>query len=168
MKRLLASSMRRGSILSVQGEAILPVGNTSHGLGTGTTIFEIFAMYGQLLPHRTFFQMQGGGEVPVDSAKAPNAVFFRAALGKSFNQNAGAGRLWSPMMEFLADRDLMTGAKMTCDIMPELQVTLSKRQHVRFNAGVRIPASNTAGRSLQLIFYLLWDRQDGGLFEGWR
>ena len=47
-------------------------------------------MYGQLLPHRTFFQMQGGGEVPVDSAKAPNAVFFRAALGKSFNQNAGS------------------------------------------------------------------------------
>ena len=82
LKRLLASSMRRGSILSVQGEAILPVGNTSHGLGTGTTIFEIFAMYGQLLPHRTFFQMQGGGEVPVDSAEGSERGVFPCRAGK--------------------------------------------------------------------------------------
>jgi Cytochrome C oxidase, cbb3-type, subunit III len=168
LKRLLASSMRTGSILSVQGEAVVPVGSTSHGLSTGATIFEAFALYGQLLPYRAFLQMQGGGEVSVNTAKAPNAVFYRAALGRSFNQNAGAGRLWSPMMEFVADRDLQTGAKINCDLMPELQVTLSKRQHVRFNVGVRIPASNTAGRPVQLMFYLLWDRQDGGLLKGWR
>ena len=29
--------------------------------------------------------------------------------------------------------------------MPEFQVTLSKRQHVRFDVGLRIPATNTAG-----------------------
>ena len=62
----------------------------------------------------------------------------------------------------------MAGAKTNCDLMPEFQVTLSKRQHVRFNAGVRIPATNTAGRPVQLMFYLLWDRQDGRLLEGWR
>ena len=168
LKNLVASSMRTGSILSVQNEFVLPSGNASHGLGTGTAIFETFALYGQLLPHRTFLQVQGGGEVSFDTAKAPNAVFFRTALGKSFNQNAGAGRLWSPMMEFIADRDLATGAKSNYDIMPEFQVTLSKRQHVRFNVGVRIPANHTADRPVQVMFYLLWDRQDGGLAEGWR
>jgi hypothetical protein len=52
--------------------------------------------------------------------------------------------------------------------MPEMQVTLSKRQHVRFNAGLRIPATNTAGRDMQVMFYVLWDWQDGKLLEGWK
>jgi hypothetical protein len=51
--------------------------------------------------------------------------------------------------------------------MPEMQVTLSRRQHVRANLGLRIPATNTASRPVQLMFYLLWDWQDGKLLEGW-
>jgi len=46
-------------------------------------------------------------------------------------------------------------------------VTLSKRQHVRANLGVSLPVTNTAGRSAQLVFYVLWDWQDGKLTEGW-
>ena len=72
------------------------------------------------------------------------------------------------MVEFLADRDLMTGAKTNWDVMPEFQVTISRRQHIRANLGLRIPAANTAGRPIQLMFYLLWDRQDGKLLEVWR
>jgi len=167
MKRVLFASLPTGSILSVQGEAIFPTGNTAHGLGSGVTTFETFAAFGQLLPHRTFLQFQAGVELPSDTSRAPRAVFARTAVGKSFNQNRGLGRLWSPMVEFLADRDLQTGAKTVWDIMPEFQVTLSRRQHVRFNAGVRIPATNTTGRPVQVVFYLLWDRQDGSLRAGW-
>ena len=76
--------------------------------------------------------------------------------------------MWSPMVEFLADRDLETGAKTNWDVMPEFQVTLSKRQHIRFDVGLRIPATNTAGRQKQVMFYLLWDWQDGKLLEGWK
>jgi mono/diheme cytochrome c family protein len=167
VKRVLAASLRTGSIVSVFGEMILPTGNRARGLGTGTLGFQTFAAYGQLLPAKAFAQFQFGAELPKDTEKAPQAVFFRTALGRKFNQNGGVGRMWSPMIEFLAARDLETGARTDWDVMPEFQVTLSRRQHVRANIGVRIPATNTAGRSAQLMFYLLWDRADGRLLEGW-
>jgi hypothetical protein len=34
--------------------------------------------------------------------------------------------------------------------------------------GVREPFTNTNGRTPQVLFYLLWDRADGKLWEGWR
>jgi hypothetical protein len=71
------------------------------------------------------------------------------------------------MVEFIADRELQSGATTNWDIVPEIQVTLNKRQHVRLNVGVRTPMNNTAGRPTQLAFYVLWDFFDGGLREGW-
>jgi mono/diheme cytochrome c family protein len=168
VKRTMFSSLRTGSIFALQGEVVLPTGNKPHGLGSGVTTFETFAAYGQLLPRYFFLQMQGGAELPTDTARAPQAVFFRSAVGKAFAQNHGLGRLWTPMVEFLADRDLEDGAKTNWDVLPEIQVTLSKRQHVRFDVGLRIPATNTSGRQMQVAFYLLWDWQDGKLLEGWR
>jgi len=168
LKHVLASSLRTGSIVSLFGEVVLPTGNRPNGLGSGTWAFQTFAAYGQLLPARMFAQFQFGAELPKDTLKAPQNVFFRSAIGKQFNQARGVGRLWAPMFEFLADRDLVTGARTNWDVMPEFQVTLSRRQHVRANIGVRIPATNTAGRYPQLMLYLLWDRADGGLMEGWR
>jgi mono/diheme cytochrome c family protein len=167
LKRELFSSLRSGSILSVQGEVSLPSGSRPRGLGSGVTSFEMFAAYGQLLPADSFVQFQMGGELPTDTALAPRAMFWRTALGKSFRQGRGLGRMWSPTVEFLADRDFEQGAKTNWDIMPQMQVTLSRRQHVRANAGVRIPVTNTAGRSVQVAFYLLWDWFDGKINEGW-
>ena len=91
--------------------------------------------------------------MPTDTEKAPKAVYVRTALGKTFSQNRGFGRSWTPMAEILADRDLETGATTNWDIVPEVQVTLNKRQHVRVNIGVRTPINNTAGRNTQLLFY---------------
>jgi hypothetical protein len=71
------------------------------------------------------------------------------------------------MVEFLADRELTTGAKTKWDVLPEMQVTLNRRQNIRANLGVRVPVNNTAGRSIQIVFYLLWDWADGRLNEGW-
>ena len=82
-------------------------------------------------------------------------------------QENGLGRLWSPMVELLADRELATGEKVNWDVLPQLQVTLSRRQHIRANIGVRFPVNNTGSRSTQLVFYLLWDWFDGGLRDGW-
>ncbi len=167
LKRVLFSSLETGSIFSLLGVANIPTGNKQHGLGTGTPIFETNALYGQLLPARFFLQMQGGAELPADTSKAPQAVYLRGNIGRTFNQNEGLGRLWVPMFEVLADRDLVTGAKTNIDVMPEFQVTLSRRQHVRLGLGLRIPANNTADRSKMAMFYLLWDWADGGLREGW-
>jgi hypothetical protein len=167
-KRLIFSSLRTGSILSVQGEAILPTGNKARDFGTGTTIFETFASYGQLLPHKSFFQFQSGVELPTDTEDANRAVYWRTLFGKSFNQDKGFGRAWAPMVELLADRELATGEKTNWDILPQFQVTLSSRQHIRANLGVRIPVNDFSSRPVQLMFYLLWDWFDGGLRDGWK
>ena len=167
VKQVLAHSSRTGSIFSVQGEVSAPTGNREKGLGSGVTTFEAFGAFGQILPHFSFFQIQAGVELPTDTDKAPKAVFWRTALGRTFTQHQNFGRSWSPMVEILADRDLETGADTNWDIVPEMQVTLNKRQHIRVNIGIRTPINNTAGRSTQVMVYALWDRFDGGLREGW-
>ncbi len=166
-KRLLAQSFRTGSILSVSGEVALPTGDPNRGFGNGVTVFESFASYGQILPSNSFLQLQAGVEVPTHTDELSRAAYWRAVLGRSFSQDRGLGRTWSPMVEFLADRDFQTGARTNWDVLPQLQVTLSKRQHIMANFGVRVPATNTAGRPVQVMFYLLWDWFDGGLREGW-
>ncbi|HEV7521679.1 MAG TPA: cytochrome c [Candidatus Angelobacter sp.] len=167
LKRVLFSNLHSGSILSLQGEVIFPVGNRDKGLGSGVTTFGMFAAFGQLFPTNTFIQFQGGANLPTDTRTAPQSIFWNTAVGQSIVANKGLGRMWSPMVEFLAARDLTTGAKTNWDVVPQMQVTISRRQHIRGNIGFRTPANNTAGRQKQLMFYLLWDRADGSLLEGW-
>ena len=71
------------------------------------------------------------------------------------------------MVEFIADRDLVVGASTNWDIVPEIQIPMSKRMHVLGSVGVRLPVNNTAGRQKQVMFYVLWDWMDGGLLQGW-
>jgi Cytochrome C oxidase, cbb3-type, subunit III len=166
LKRVVAATSR--SILSVQGEVILPTGNQSKGLGSGVTTFEGFATFGQLLPFYSFVQSQVGMEQPTHTSTAPRAVYWRTAVGKSFRQGLGVGRLWSPMVEFIADRDVVKRAVTNWDVFPQFQVTLNRRQHIRVNFGTRIPVTNTIGRPIQVSMYLLWDWFDGGVLEGWK
>jgi mono/diheme cytochrome c family protein len=167
LKRVLVANLDTGSIFSLIGEVALPTGNRAKGLGSGVTTFGTAAAFGQLLPHNAFFQFQGGADLPTDTSVAPTALFWRTVFGKSFNQGRGLGRMWSPMVELVAERDLETGARTNWDVVPQMQVTLNKRQNIRANAGVRIPFTNTAERPVQVMFYLLWDWQDGRLNEGW-
>ena len=52
--------------------------------------------------------------------------------------------------------------------MPQMQVTLSKLQHVAIAAGVRIPLTERDERRTQFVAYLLWDWFDGSFLEFWR
>ena len=167
LKREIFSSLRTGSILSLDGEVGFPTGNRARGLGTGVTTFETFAAYDQLLPANLFLEFQGGADLPTHTDVVPQSLFWNTVVGQNFAQNKGLGRLWSPMIELLANRDLATGAKTDWDLLPQFEVTISKRQHIRADVGVRIPANNTAGRQMQVLFYVLWDWQDGKLTEGW-
>jgi len=167
-KRVLAHSVRTGSILSLSGEVALPTGDKARGMGSGVTIFETFVSYGQILPANSFVQFQSGVEVPTHSDDANKAAYWRTAVGKTFRQGGGFGRAWTPMVEALADRELVSGEKTNWDILPQVQVTLSRRQHVRAGLGYKFPVNNTAARVGQVMFYLLWDWFDGGLREGWR
>ena len=156
-----------GTIFSLQGNINIPTGDRAHGLGAGTTAFEPLAEFGQLFQSRTFIQFLTGATLPTDTSKAPQSVFWYTALGQMFPQGKGLGRLFSPMCEFLADRDLVNHTHTDWDVLPEMQVTLSKRQHVRGNVGVRVPVNYTQGRSTQVLFYVLWDWQEGSLLHGW-
>ena len=166
-KRVMFSSLRTGSIFSLQGSVLLPSGSKVRGFGSGTTTFETFAAFDQLFRTNTFIQTQFGADLPRHTDIAPQSIFFNTAVGQSFGADHGLGRLWSPMVEFLAARDLIDRSKTNWDVLPQMQVTISHRQHIRGDFGVRIPVNNTEGRPIQLMFYLLWDWQDGRLNEGW-
>ena len=166
VKRALFHSLDTGSILSAAAEVVFPTGREEEGLGRGVTIFEPFAAFGQMLPSDGFLQLQVGLELPADGGRAAKEAFWRAAIGKSFFQGR-FGRSWSPMIELLGARALGGEAETSWDIVPQVQVTLSKRQHVMLSGGARIPVTETT-RSTQVIAYLLWDWFDGGLFDGWR
>ncbi len=167
LKRVMFSSLRSGSIFSLQGSVIAPTGNKDRGFGSGTTTFETFAAFDQLFPTNTFIQTQFGADLPRHTDIAPQSIFFNTAIGQSFAGDHGLGRLWTPMVEFVSTRDLVDNAKMDWDVVPQLQVTISKRQHVRADLGVRVPFTNTSGRPVQIVMYVLWDWADGKITEGW-
>jgi len=168
LKREMFSSLRTGSILSLQGGIMLPTGDNKRGFGAGTTQFEPFAAFDQLFKENTFLQTQLGADLPVDTSVAPRSMFWRAAVGQALAPDHMLGRLFSPMVEFLAVRNFKPGASTNWDVLPEMQITVSRRQHVRTGFGVREPFTNTSGRTPQVVFYMLWDRADGKLWDGWR
>jgi hypothetical protein len=168
LKRDVVSSLRTGSILSLQGGFLLPTGDSSRGFGAGTTTFEPFAAYDQLIHNNTFLQFQLGADISFNTTKSPDSLFFRSVVGHSMAPDHGLGRLFSPMVEVLGARDYSTGAKTDLDVLPEMQVTVNRRQHIRADVGVREPFTDTSGRHPQVVFYLLWDWAEGKFWEGWR
>jgi cytochrome c553 len=166
-KRVMFSNLRTGSILALQGGIIPPTGSTKLG-GNGTTVFEPFLSFDQLFPTNTWVQFQMGADLPRHPNIAPQSLYYYTAIGQTLSHDHRLGREWSPMVEFLANRDLKDGAKTDWDVLPEMQVTISRRQHIRADVGVRTPFTNTAGRTPTVNFYLLWDWADGKFWEGWK
>ena len=166
-KQKLYHNDSTGSIFSVVGEYITPTGDVSKGTGGETPVVETFAALGQGLPRDSFVQVQAGFEFPLHPEIAPKAWYLHTAFGQSFSAGRGLGRTWTPMLEVIADRDLESGAKTNWDLVPQLQIPISKRMHILGNIGVRFPVNNTASRPVQFIYYLLWDFADGSLKEGW-
>ena len=156
-----------GSILAVQGQITWATGNVGKGLGAGETQLGAFAAYDQVFPAQSFLQVQVGGEQPLHTYNLASSLYLNAAFGKSFEQGTGFGRQWSPMVEVTANRSLASGAVTEWDLLPEFQVTLNTRQHVRADIGYLVPINDTAARPRQIMFYVNWDFADGGLLEGW-
>jgi mono/diheme cytochrome c family protein len=166
LKRVLFHDSARGSIVSFNGEVALPTGDARTGIGAGTTVLEPGLLAGQILPANFYLQLQTGVGFSMDRSKADHEAIWRAALGTTLTQ--GFGRAWSPIVELLGARALGAGNAAEWDVLPQMQVTLSRRQHVRGSVGVRLPVNARAERPRELVAYLLWDWFDGGLFEGWR
>ncbi len=166
VKRVMFHSLDAGSIVSVGGELVLPTGKETLGLGKGVTIVEPFVTFGQMLPRNGFLHAHVGAELPTDRDKATPEAFWRVAIGTTIEQGR-FGRAWSPMVELLAARELETGHSAEWDVVPQMQVTLNRRQHLMISGGVRIPVTGRDERHAQVITYFLWDWFDGGLGDGW-
>jgi hypothetical protein len=128
--------------------------------------FETHALFAQMLPDDFVFQGQVFGSFPVRTGHADEAG-WRFNIGKTFAEDESYGRAWTPMVELLGAHEFTKGAKTEWDIVPQMQVSLSTRQHILFNAGARIPINEASARNTQFVFYFILDWYDGGLFDGW-
>jgi len=165
-KHVLSSGLDRGSILAVGGEIALPTGDETKGFGSGTTVYEAFALYDKLIGDKSFMQVQGLVDFPQGNGLEDEAQ-LRLALGRTWARDHGFGRQWTPMLEVIGTRELVGSAENEWDVVPQFQVTLSARLHVRAAAGWRIPVTQRDTRVDQFVFYLLWDWYDGRILEGW-
>jgi cytochrome c553 len=165
-KHNLLADVDQGTIFSLLGEVVLPTGNAKQGLGTGTFSFETHALFAQLMGDY-FLQGDVFGAYPTGKG-LPNEAHGNFAFGRTFAEDDGWGRSWSPQLEFLTTQEFMPGAKFQMDLVPQLQLSLSARQHILASIGERIPL-NARGpdRQPQFVFYIIWDWYDAGLLEGW-
>jgi hypothetical protein len=156
-------SLDSGSIASLGGEVKVPTGNDDRGFGKGKVVFEPYLAVGQILPSNSFVQGQLVGEITTSGG---SEIYLRSALGKTFTPQLH-GRTWTPMLEVIGIIDFGSTTKVNLDIVPQIQISLNRRQHLSMNVGVWIPATRNDTRATRVGAYLLWDWFDGGLFEGW-
>ena len=166
LRRTFYHSLDRGNIFAAGAAVTLPTGKEEQGLGNGYTIVEPFAMFGQTLGANGFLQIHTGIELPTNRDLGSNEGFVRTALGYSFAQDRGFGRSWTPMVEILTAKP--EGAPTEWDVVPQMQVTLSKLQHILLSVGARIPVNEREERKPQLLTYFVWDWFDGGLTQFWK
>ena len=110
--------------------------------------------------------MHAGYEVPSDQTRGQNEGFVRTALGYTLRRTRASvarGRRW---LEVLVAKP--EGGAAEWDVVPQMQVSLSKLQHVLLSVGVRVPINEREERKPQFLTYFLWDWFDGGLFQFWK
>lgn len=166
LRRTFYADLARGSIFAAGAAVVVPTGDESRGLGNGFWTYEPFAMWGQIIGANGFVQVHTGIEIPSDQTLGTNEAFARTALGYTVAQNEGFGRAWTPMLEVLAAKP--GDGSTEWDVVPQMQVSLSKLQHVLLNVGVRVPLNERDSRKPEVLTYVLWDWFDGGLFHFWR
>lgn len=165
-RRTVHANNDAGRIFSVGTSSNLPTGKQELGLGNGYTTLQPFLLGAQLLGDAGFVQFHTGYRTTTARQRAPDQAFIRVATGYTFAQDGGVGRAWTPMLETITVKPL--GHAVQFDVVPQMQVSLSKLQHVLLNVGVRVPVSSRAGRPTQLMTYILWDWFDGGFTAFWK
>jgi mono/diheme cytochrome c family protein len=166
LRRSFYADAARGQIFAAGAAVTLPTGKEDRGLGNGVAVYEAFAMWGQIVGTNGFLQVQTGFGVPSNQTLGDSEGFVRTAFGHTVTSDGGFGRAWSPMIEVLATKP--GAAAVEWDVVPQIQVSLSKLQHVLLNVGVRTPLNARESRPTRILAYLLWDWFDGGLFEFWK
>ena len=144
----------------------MPTGKDEIGVGEGVTIWEPFAMFAKGLGANGFVQLHGGYMASSNRTNVENSTYLRQAWGYTYAQDHGFGRAWTPMAEVLWSKESHGGPSVV-DIVPQMQVSLTKLQHILISLGVSVPATGREGRHPQFLTYFLWDWFDGGLTQFW-
>lgn len=155
----------RGRIWAVGGEVVLPTGDETRGLGNEKAGAELYLAFGKLLPSDSFVQSRLLVEGQLGRSSTREAA-WQTAFGKTWISGE-FGRSWTPMIEVIAARELEGGATTDWDIVPQLQISLSRRQHILFAVGAQLPVNDRQSRDMRFLAYVLWDWYDGGLLDGW-
>ena len=166
VRRTFYANLDRGSIFAAGGAIVAPTGKENEGLGKGFWTYEPFAMWGQMIGPAAFVQVHAGVELPSNQTLGDTEAFARTAFGYTFARDRGFGRAWTPMVEVLSA--MPDGAATEWDVVPQVQVSLSKLQHILLSVGVRVPLNEREERKPEVLTYFLWDWFDGGLFQFWR
>jgi hypothetical protein len=82
----------------VLGEMVLPTGNERRGLGTGSLSFETHALFAQTLPDDFVYQGQIFAAFPLRN-NLVQEVGLNMGIGKTFAEEGGYGRAWTPALE---------------------------------------------------------------------
>lgn len=167
LKENLLADVDSGSIFSALGEVVLPTGSARDGLGNGTFSFESHALFAQLVGD--YFLQGDVYGAWFAGQNLNNELHGNFAFGRTFAEDDGWSRAWSPQVELLTTQPLASGEKLEWDVVPQLQVSLSRRQHILASFGERIPLNDRGfpDRKPQFVFYLIWDWYDAGLLKGW-
>ena len=98
--------------------------------------------------------LHGGVGMPVGSDDAYAESFWRVAVGKTIVERRWY-RAWSRWLSSSARGRSRRERACFWDAVPQVQVSLSKRQHVLLNVGIRVPVNPQEGRRGTMMTYLL-------------
>lgn len=165
-KGVLWHHLPAGTIGSLALDAFLPTGDEKDGFSHGIFLFKPALAIAQIIPFVGFVQLQAGAYLSTRVDVLSHELFWRGAVGHTFRKD-GYRRAFTPMVEFLGGTEWSDDAPVEWDVAPQLQIALSRRQHVRLGAGAKMPLTNFDERSIEVKAYLVWDWYDGGFTEGW-
>ncbi len=165
LRRSFIAKLDHSFIFAAGGAVTLPTGKDEVGLGEGVTIWEPFAMFAKGVGANGFVQVHGGYMASSNRTNVENSTYLRQAWGYTYAQDQGFGRAWTPMAEVLWSKE--HGGRSVVDVVPQMQVSLSKLQHILISVGVSVPATQREGRHPQFLTYFLWDWFDGKLTQYW-
>jgi mono/diheme cytochrome c family protein len=167
VRNVFAANLDHKFIFSAGGAVTMPTGKEEVGLGEGVTVWEPFAMFGKGFGRNGFVQVHGGYMASSNRTKVENSTYLRQAWGYTLAQQHGIGRTWTPMAEVLWSKE-SHGGKSVVDVVPQMQVSLSKMQHILLSVGTSVPVTEREGRHPQFLTYVVWDWFEGGLFQFWK
>jgi mono/diheme cytochrome c family protein len=162
-KQVVAFDPRKQQILSLGLTAVLPTGNESKSLSSGTTVLSPFLAFGKGFSRgRTFIQSRLEMAVPTNADKANTAFNYALALSRAL----GAPRhAFTPAVELTGSYDTHTKVN-DYSTWVEVSKPLNALGHIVASVGVQIPVRPKSD-TYRIQAFLLWDFGDGAPWIGW-